>query len=340
MSHLKIYTSEVTTPIINARAGETKIGQSIQYLELGEASWPASLAKHPAKYVLLGIPEDIGVRANGGRPGAAGQWMAFLKAFLNLQVNLYLSGEDILLLGHVEVADLMEQSRTLTAKLDDLRALTAQVDERATPIIKAIAEAGKIPIVIGGGHNNAYACIRGVSEAVGHPINCLNVDAHTDLRPPEGRHSGNGFTYAMQEDFLENYYIYGIHESYTPNDIYEFILANYAQIGFTRFEAILKNDPYFKEALEEAVEFLKSSEVVGLEIDLDVMAYMPSSALQPDGFLVREVRQLIRQVADAIRFSYLHVCEGIPGVEGSDSERLVGKACACLVADFIKMYQE
>ncbi len=37
------------------------------------------------KFILIGIPEDIGVRANMGRPGAAGAWGEFLKSFLALQ---------------------------------------------------------------------------------------------------------------------------------------------------------------------------------------------------------------------------------------------------------------
>ena len=48
-------------------------------------------------------------------------------------------------------------------------------------------------------------------------INILNIDAHADFRPLEGRHSGNGFSYAFREGFIKKYYAYGLHENYISN---------------------------------------------------------------------------------------------------------------------------
>ena len=70
-----------------------------------------------------------------------------------------------------------------------------------------IVLADKKPIIIGGGHNNAYGNIKGTSLAIGEPINVINFDAHSDFRPEEGRHSGNGFSYAYTEGFLNYYFI-------------------------------------------------------------------------------------------------------------------------------------
>ena len=58
----------------------------------------------------MGVPEDIGVRANLGRAGARDGWAAFLPAFAAMQSNASLRGEDIVLLGHVKVDDLMERA--------------------------------------------------------------------------------------------------------------------------------------------------------------------------------------------------------------------------------------
>jgi formiminoglutamase len=35
----------------------------------------------------------------------------------------------------------------------------------------------------------------------------INFDAHSDFRILEGRHSGNGFSYAYEEGFLKKYFI-------------------------------------------------------------------------------------------------------------------------------------
>ncbi len=45
------------------------------------------LEKTSAKFVIFGIPEDIGVRANYGKAGTSNAWQEFLKAFLNVQEN-------------------------------------------------------------------------------------------------------------------------------------------------------------------------------------------------------------------------------------------------------------
>ena len=58
----------------------------------------------------MGVPEDIGVRANLGRAGARDGWAAFLPAFAAMQSNASLRGEDVVLLGHVAVDDLMERA--------------------------------------------------------------------------------------------------------------------------------------------------------------------------------------------------------------------------------------
>jgi formiminoglutamase len=38
-------------------------------------------------------------------------------------------------------------------------------------------------------------------------VNAINFDAHSDFRILEGRHSGNGFSYAYEEGFLKKYFI-------------------------------------------------------------------------------------------------------------------------------------
>ena len=71
-----------------------------------------------------------------------------------------------------------------------------------SPLISKLVEivpSGKIPIIIGGGHNNAYGNIKGLALAKGKPVNAINFDAHSDFRIMEGRHSGNGFSYAFEE---------------------------------------------------------------------------------------------------------------------------------------------
>jgi formiminoglutamase len=62
------------------RQFETKLGERV--LVAADASnVAAAIEQTEAEYVLLGIPEDIGVRANEGRGGTGTAWPFFPKEF-------------------------------------------------------------------------------------------------------------------------------------------------------------------------------------------------------------------------------------------------------------------
>ncbi|MCC6692560.1 MAG: arginase, partial [Chitinophagaceae bacterium] len=63
MKHFKFYSKKDILSLTRVRRFETKLGERIQCIP-ENADWPEVLAQSSAKYVLLGIPEDIGVMAN------------------------------------------------------------------------------------------------------------------------------------------------------------------------------------------------------------------------------------------------------------------------------------
>ena len=135
MDSLKIYSQSDINNLIIYRNGETKLGERIQTISSLDA-----LQSSTAKFVLLGIPEDIGVRANSGIAGASTTWRPALMAFLNIQSNRFLSGEEILVLGHFEI----EEPKDST--IDGLRKKVSEIDDLVYPVIEKIVAAGKIPI--------------------------------------------------------------------------------------------------------------------------------------------------------------------------------------------------
>src|SRR5690554_223534 len=90
---LKIYAKKDVDSYISPRAGETKFGEKISFIEDVK-----ELKNHAAKYVLLGIPEDIGVRANHGNTGTSQCWEATLASLLNIQYNQWSAEETVMLL--------------------------------------------------------------------------------------------------------------------------------------------------------------------------------------------------------------------------------------------------
>lgn len=323
MASFKIFSQNDVLSYVNKRDGETKIGESIQTIDQ-----LSDLEKSSAKFVLLGIPEDIGVRANYGIGGTHTAWIPALKSFLNLQQNNFLKGEDILVLG---AFDVRENNST---DISILRKAVAEIDNLVFPIIQTIVAAGKIPIVIGGGHNNCYPIIKGTSIAKKQKINVLNIDAHTDLRNPnEGRHSGNGFSTAIKDDFLDQYRILGLHQNYVSEAQLDLISKNEA-IKAVYFDDLLKEE---KDICGEAEMILKDVKLpLGLEIDLDCIGNTLSSAATPSGFNLNEIRRLLLQLRRD--FTYLHICEGAYQLNDGRKDENIGKTIAYLVSDFIKNF--
>lgn len=328
--------------ITNHRSGEIKFGEKMLTVPKN-ADITAFLKECDAKYVLFGIPEDIGVRANFGRPGAASAWESAIKSIANIQHNRFCKGSQLLVLGQLDVAPEMEAAKTLDFHninhRKEFNNLVEIVDKEVAHIISTIVQSGKIPIIIGGGHNNAYGNIKGTALAKGKPINAINFDAHSDFRILEGRHSGNGFSYAYEEAFLKKYFIFGLHENYTSKNVLDIIKKIDDRVRFNTYDeiAIRKQKDYDQE-LWHAMEFI-NNDCYGIEIDLDAIPNIASSAMTLSGFSIEELRRFVHYFGRHENAAYLHICEGAPDLGEDKNSHLIGKLIGYLVTDFIKANQ-
>ena len=82
MKHFVFYNREDILTLTKIRRFETKLGEIIETVA-DKQQLENSLKVSTARYVLFGIPEDIGVRANYGVGGADTSWTPFLACFLN-----------------------------------------------------------------------------------------------------------------------------------------------------------------------------------------------------------------------------------------------------------------
>jgi formiminoglutamase len=330
MNLLKIYSEKDIASFIKKRAGESKFGEKINFVETLE-----NLKNHPAKYVLLGIPEDIGVRANYGNAGTSKAWEAALGSLLNIQHNHLTNAENVILLGEIDCDTQMKQAEEISKEephsVEKLGKLVTQIDHKVSEVVKKIVEAGKFPIIIGGGHNNSFGNLKGTSEVLKKPINCINFDAHTDFRALEHRHSGNGFSYAFEEGFLDKYFIFGLHRNYTSEAVFNSIKKNSERVKFNLFEDILvKQKLSFSEAMKDSENFCCKNNF-GIELDMDAIEFMGSSAITPSGFTLTEARQFVSYFSKIENAKYLHICEGSPSAGIFPNQ--VGKVIAYLVSD-------
>ena len=334
MNPLKIYSSKNIHKYISKRDGETKFGESIGFIhELND------LKTSPAKFVLVGIPEDVGVLANHGVPGTKNAWLACLKSLLNIQANEFTNPQSLILLGEIDCSIELKAAGTLDKEdehyFEELGKIVSQIDTKVTSVAEFIIKEGKTPIFIGGGHNNSYGIIKGCAQAFKKPVNVVNFDAHSDFRRLEHRHSGNGFSYAFAEGHLNKYYVFGLHKNYNSQNVIEDMNSKSKNVSYNFYECIsIKKSKTFGQALKEAETFTDTSNRLGIEVDLDSIQDIPSSAITPSGFSVNEARRYVSFFSKKENIAYLHLCEAAPK-QGTDEEKRVGKLLSYLIIDFI-----
>jgi formiminoglutamase len=339
MEKLLPFTMNDLAKITNHRSGEIKFGEKMITVPKG-TDVISFLKACEAKYVLLGIPEDIGIRANYGRPGAASAWDSAIKNIANIQHNRFCKGSQLIVLGQVNVFEEMKEVEHLDFNdVDDrskLSQLVERIDKDVSHIIFNIIKAGKIPIIIGGGHNNSYGNIKGAALAKGKPVNAINFDAHSDFRILEGRHSGNGFSYAYEEGFLKKYFVFGLHENHTSKSVLDIIKKTEDRVRYNTYDSIkIRKEKDFYLEMNTAVAFVET-DGFGIEIDLDALPNIASSAMTLSGFSVEELRQFISFFAKNKNATYIHICEGAPDLDDGKNNHLIGKLIGYLVTDFIK----
>jgi formiminoglutamase len=137
--------------------------------------------------VLLGFPQDEGVRRNHGRPGAAEAPQAIRQQLWRLtpwdgEKDVDLTAKPPLDAGNVRLGGDLEASQQALAE-----------------VVGAVLQTGAVPIVLGGGHETAFGHYLGYVAAK-RPVRIINLDAHLDVRPctdGEG-HSGSPFRQALE----------------------------------------------------------------------------------------------------------------------------------------------
>ncbi len=345
MKHFKFYSKEDILSMTKVRRFETKMGERVKYLK-PNSEWPEVLKGSGAKYVIMGIPEDFGVKANYGVGGTETAWQSFLTSFLNIQSNDFLTGENTLILGHFDFGDIKflieNNAYNPEEKINAYRHALHIVDEEVENLLKVIASAKKIPIIIGGGHNNAYPIIKGVAKGLHKAdliplsqINCINLDAHADYSVAEGRHSGNGFRYAEEDGYLGKYCMVALHENYISQNVLMDIHNN-PFIDYISYEEIFIHErKNFIQAVAHATGFTEDS-YTGIEIDLDCIENVLSSAITSCGISPLLARKFVTFTAQDSKPAYLHICEGATQLADGRKNETTGKLISYLVSDFIK----
>jgi len=128
---------------------------------------------------LLGLPDDTGVRLNGGRPGAADGPRAFRAALARFGTTWDLDAERTLAVRVFDAGD-------VTPAAGGGEAALLETHARVEAAARALHEAGCATVAIGGGHDLALPCVAALARHRGHAVGGINLDAHLDVRERVG----------------------------------------------------------------------------------------------------------------------------------------------------------
>ncbi|RYY54695.1 MAG: arginase [Chitinophagaceae bacterium] len=345
LTHLRIYNRQDLVALTRLRRFETKMGERIQVLP-SRSELADSIKASPANYVLFGIPEDLGRKASGARGGADTIWIPFLQSLLNTQSNDFLDGNEILLLGHFDFGDIEylidTTARTEEEKTEAYRHAVNSIDEEVEKLVKIITSSGKMPLVLGGGHNNAYPIIKGAAKGWFRAgviplaqINCVNLDAHAHFGPAEGRHSNNAFRYADEDGFLQKYCVIGVHENHLPQNVWMDMVNNPFIDCITYEDIFVLGKRSFGQAVAHATGFTDEL-MTGIDVDLDAVLQAGGADCSCTGVSPAEARQYVSYAAGALDPAYLFI-SGVSGrMAYGRTDNPMARLAAYLVTDFIK----
>ncbi|MFL0681819.1 MAG: formimidoylglutamase [Algoriphagus aquaeductus] len=267
------------------------------------------------KVGILGYAGEEGVIRNQGRLGTLEGPAAIRKMLGSVAYHL---PENLPLLDYGDIFTINQ----------DLEASHVAISQITLDLLKS----HHFPVLIGGGHDLAYAHGRGVQQYIsekGEKLGIINLDAHFDLRPlADGKaHSGSPFLQLAQE-FPENfhYLALGIQRAANPKSLFqtaEKLNARYLVMEDFR----LNNWEYIEEQI---IWFLDSVNKVYLSIDLDGFssAFAPGvSAPSPMGFNPQIAFKVFELIAKSKKLISLDVVELNPKYDQDNATaRLAARA--------------
>ncbi|HTH52051.1 MAG TPA: formimidoylglutamase [Pyrinomonadaceae bacterium] len=238
-----------------------------------------------SEIVIIGCPQDEGVRRNGGRVGAADAPRAVREQFYKL--TPFNIRKRIFDLGDVVMSGPLEETH-----------------DTLTEVVKQVLRDNKRAIVLGGGNDISYADGRAVAEVFG--VNSwigVNIDSHLDVRVAEQRNSGTPYRQLLEEGHLlpEYFYEVGYQTHFCSPIYYEYIRAlGVNRISLELLRSRAEADLELKESIRNNFIGHSSSMNTFFGFDMDAVrsADAPgTSAPSPLGLKAGEFIQLVKYAA-------------------------------------------
>lgn len=273
-------------------------------------------------FVILGAPFDTAASYRAGTrfgPEAIRRISSLLRP-----ANIYHHIRPTDILSGVDGGDIM----TIPGN-------TQASHENITSHVKAWAEKGAVPIVLGGDHSITLPELRALSSVHG-PLALLHFDAHGDTWDNywgEKYTHGTPFRRATEEGIIDLAHSVQIGmrgTAYQPDDIDEA-----RDLGFLVITSDEMREIGLAETMKRALERIGDSKVF-LTFDIDFLdpAFAPGTGTpEIAGFSSAEAQRMLRQLTD------IHIvgCDLVEVLPALDSAEITALTAATIVFEFLSL---
>lgn len=259
-----------------------------------------------ADVVIVGCPQDEGVRRNNGRPGAAEAPDAIRKQFYRLTtINVK---KNIFDLGNIKLGETLEATH-----------------DNHTSVVQQVLRDGKRVIVLGGGNDISYpdgvamATVFGPEWWIG-----VNIDSHLDVRIADERNNGTQYRQLLEEKHLIPKYFYEVgYQSHFCSPVYYNYIRDLDvnRISLELLRSRAEADLELKEGIKNNFIGHSSSLNTFFGFDMDAVrsADAPgTSAPSPLGLRAGEFIQLVKYAASLANTKIIEFSEVNPAFDQDD----------------------
>lgn len=280
---------------------------------------------------LIGFASDEGVRRNHGRVGACQGPAALRSALSSLAV--------------VDGTGYLADAGDVTVQLGsedspgDLEAGQVQLAQRIT----ALVDTHDLTVVLGGGHETAYASYSGLAGSTrvcsDTRIGILNLDAHFDLRQAPLPSSGTPFLQAAQDEQSAgrqfSYAVVGISEANNTRVLFQ----TAEQLG-VRWLTDEQSQTADLGAVREFVRgFIAEVDVLYLTIDLDVLPAAVAPGVSAPAGLGVPLEVITACVQEATRSGRLALADVVELNPTLDVDGRTARTAARLIHTIVTRHQ-
>lgn len=268
-----------------------------------------------ADIVLLGLPQDDGVKRNKSRLGAKDAPDAIRKCLYRYNALRDLTFFD---LGNTIIQSELEDTHDIHHD-----------------IVKQVLEDGKRLIVLGGGNDTSFADCSALADITGDVL-AFNIDAHFDVRADVQRNSGTPYRQLLEGEYIKGDNFYEIaYQPFVNSHVY---LQYLIDQGVHLFDINQVNQDGVESILDNILEESKCESIFwGLDMDVVHASDAPGvGAVNPAGLSATQFCQVAQLAGRDNRSQLFEITEVNPTYDINERTCRLAAAAVWYFADGIK----